>query len=90
MTKHAKAVVTDSGGLQREAYFHRVPCLILRNETEWIELLDTTWSKLVECSYEALMEAYKNLSPIKPWTKDLFGDGNAAGKIADIITTKMP
>lgn len=85
LTEGAHCVATDSGGLQKEAYFHKVPCLILRNETEWIELLDTTWSSLVQCSVDALTEAYKNHSPTKSWTKDLFGNGRTAEAIAGIL-----
>jgi len=82
LTKHAALVMTDSGGLQKEAYFHKVPGLILRNETEWVELIETGWSRLVECDVQGLAGALQDFTPSQPWRADIFGDGETGAKIA--------
>jgi len=82
LTKQAALVMTDSGGLQKEAYFHKIPGLILRNETEWVELIETGWSRLVECDVQGLAGALQDFTPSQPWRADIFGDGETGAKIA--------
>lgn len=70
------AVFTDSGGLQKEAYFHRVPCVTLRTETEWVETIAAGWNRLwTSDGYEPRREIVD------------YGDGNASKKIASLIST---
>lgn len=81
--KDAKLVITDSGGLQREAYFARVPCLVLDKPSPWPEIVATDWQRLA--TPETLA---KQLEPWKPGNDHdpfLFGDGHAAEKIAKLL-----
>lgn len=82
LEKHAKVIVTDSGGVQKEAFFFRVPCVVVRNETEWVELVSLGGSVL--SSPEMLAENVRNASYAIP--KDvganLYGGGKASSRIA--------
>jgi UDP-GlcNAc3NAcA epimerase len=81
-TMSAKVILTDSGGLQKEAYFLSVPCITMRNETEWTELLDANASKLTGANTEKIISAYNDSSNMKMIRSlDSFGDGFAAEKI---------
>lgn len=85
LEKHAAMVLTDSGGVQKEAFFFEKPCLILRAETEWVELLEAGAGVLVDANQEAIIQAYqqfKNKSVAFPL---LFGDAHAAAKIVQSI-----
>ncbi len=71
---HANVVLTDSGGVQKEAYFHQVPCVTLRDETEWIETVECGWNRLWNT------EGYTPRRNIED-----YGDGNAAREMVDIL-----
>jgi UDP-N-acetylglucosamine 2-epimerase len=82
LEKHAALILTDSGGVQKEAYFHRVPCVTMRNETEWIETLETGWNRLVGTNTEQILQAVKTTAvPENEITE--YGTGDAASKIID-------
>lgn len=89
LIKHARLIVTDSGGLQKEAYFHKVPGLILRKQTEWVELLETGWSHLVDCKKSSILAALKNIPKATAWQQEVFGNGKAANQIAEAIITSI-
>jgi UDP-GlcNAc3NAcA epimerase len=75
----AKAILTDSGGVQKEAYFHRVPCITLRDETEWVETVEMGWNVLTGADGDAIARAWVELSAGND-ADDAYGDGDAAGK----------
>lgn len=80
---HCDFVMTDSGGLQKEAYFFEKQCITLRNETEWVELVECGANKLVGANKERILEAYKNNSEFnkKNSKLELYGGGKASENI---------
>ena len=77
----AKFILTDSGGMQKEAYFHKVPCITMRDETEWIETVKAGWNQLAGVNTEQILNAWRNSIAPSEQTENLFGDGQAAEKI---------
>lgn len=80
----AKKMVTDSGGVQKEAFFLGVPCVTLREETEWVETVEDGWNILVGASKDQILEAMAFFSPVTK-RKNYFGDGTSTTKIKDVI-----
>lgn len=84
-----KVVLTDSGGLQKEAMWHQKPCLTLRNDTEWIETVEIGWNTLVGVDKNNILNAWNKLSI--PNADDIFcyGNGNAAELIVDQLVESI-
>ena len=83
LTSGAIQVLTDSGGLQKEAWFMKVPCVTLRGETEWVETLEGGWNVLADLTTEDILEkALHTEIDESARSRMPFGDGNASGKIA--------
>ena len=89
LEKNACAVVTDSGGVQKEAFFYGTPGIILREETEWVEIIDHGAGILADASRTRILDAWEQLKDHPVSFPPLFGDGHAAeailGKIEDFI-----
>jgi len=80
----ARLVLTDSGGLQKEAYWLGVPCLTLRDETEWVETVTAGWNTLVGSDSEKISRAVHSFAPANS-RPALYGDGSAAVKCVDLL-----
>lgn len=81
---NALQIATDSGGVQKEAYFHNVPCITLRDETEWTELVDCGANQLVGADIDRISSALASPRPM-PEQKPIYGSGDAARRIAHAI-----
>lgn len=87
LERDAVAIATDSGGVQREAYLWGVPCITLREETEWIETVSTGWNTLVGADAERFRAALAKSRPaVRP---PIFGDGTAAERIAELTAVAL-
>jgi UDP-GlcNAc3NAcA epimerase len=90
LERHARLIVTDSGGVQKEAYFHRVACVTLRNETEWVELVESGWNVLIPPTSSneiaAAIEAVLS-RPLPPW-QPIYGDGHASKEIVSALVVR--
>ncbi len=83
LARNARAILTDSGGVQKEAYLLGVPCVTLRDTTEWVETVDAGWNTLVDLDREAALAALDRTPPVE--RPELYGGGRAAERVRDVV-----
>jgi UDP-N-acetylglucosamine 2-epimerase len=84
LEKNARLILTDSGGVQKEAYFLAVPCITLRQETEWVETVEAGWNKLAGSDTMKIIAATREFVPPND-PPAVFGDGHASEQIAELM-----
>jgi UDP-GlcNAc3NAcA epimerase len=91
LESNAIAILTDSGGIQKEAYFFAVPCITLRSETEWVETIDVGWNTLVGTDRDKTIDAARRVDEVRKRPRPpLFGNGDAAARIIDELVRGTP
>jgi UDP-N-acetylglucosamine 2-epimerase len=83
LARHSRAVLTDSGGVQKEAYLLGVPCVTLRDTTEWVETVENGWNVLVDLDRDAALAALERDPPEE--RPELYGGGHASDRVCDIV-----
>jgi len=83
LARHASAVLTDSGGVQKEAYLLGVPCVTLRDTTEWVETVEAGWNTLVDLDPAAALAALDRPPPAD--RPELYGGGHAAERVCEVL-----
>jgi UDP-GlcNAc3NAcA epimerase len=90
LEKNAKLIITDSGGLQKEAYFFEKPCIILREQTEWVEIVKAGAAILTGAHKNQILKAYTQFSVKHTCSyPELFGNGQAAHFICEKILAEL-
>jgi UDP-GlcNAc3NAcA epimerase len=88
LARHARAVLTDSGGVQKEAYLLGVPCVTLRDTTEWVETVEAGWNTLVDLDPAAALAALERRPPES--RTELYGGGHAAERVCEVLAAYTP
>lgn len=89
LSQGAKKIVTDSGGLQKEAYLMEVPCVTVREQTEWVETLNGNYNILAHPLTSDILEKVNDITPDKTKHKNYYGDGHASEKICELLKNKL-
>jgi UDP-GlcNAc3NAcA epimerase len=89
LINHCSLVMTDSGGLQKEAFFFKKPCITLRDETEWVELVENGFNKIVGSDRDEIMSAYSKFEFSSDFDIDLYGSGNSSRFIIEKMISNV-
>ena len=90
LEKNARLIITDSGGLQKESFFFRKPCVILRPQTEWVEIVDNGNAIVADAEFERIINACTTLLTKTDFSyPDIFGDGKAAEFICQKLINQL-
>ncbi len=87
LEKHSSFILTDSGGVQKEAFFYRVPCITMREETEWTETVELGWNRITGADSGKITAAFADFAENRPAKTSArpYGNGDAASKITEVI-----
>ncbi|MCC6298131.1 MAG: UDP-N-acetylglucosamine 2-epimerase (non-hydrolyzing) [Anaerolineales bacterium] len=88
LLEHADCLLTDSGGMQKEAYLFGVRCITLREETEWVETVEAGWNSLAGVDAKRILNLFENWRPARE-RPELYGDGHAAEQISAILQSEL-
>jgi len=88
LLQRSKVVLTDSGGLQKEAFFFNSPCVTMRDQTEWVELVENGFNMIAGADSDQIIAAFNQMIDASPdFSLDLYGKGKASENIASIIAS---
>ncbi len=87
LEQNARVILTDSGGIQKEAYWFKVPCITLREETEWVETVQSGWNVIVGADEQSIIKAVSGADKLNGiYQKTMYGNGKASNRICEIIS----
>ena len=89
LASQARVIATDSGGLQKEAYWYGVPCVTMRPSTEWVETVEVGANVLVDDDPDAIIQAVRDAA-MPEHRPPLYGDGHASRRVAAVLGARMP